>query len=120
MVSYQTLNHVPGMLIIIKSLQHDRQLFRSFYVCFMTCFRKFMETGVVQILAKFFYCCSFKPKFINYTPHIVVYLPSIPDPYTLELKKRTAFSGWNLSQYAFRLCDLIFVSAFTSIGIIAL
>ena len=47
-------NHVPGMLIIIKSLQHDRQLFRSFYVCFMTCFRKFMETGIVQILAKFF------------------------------------------------------------------
>ena len=61
MVSYQTLNHVPGMLIIIKSLQHDRQLFRSFYVRFMTCFRKFMETGVVQILAKFFrsfFVCS--------------------------------------------------------------
>ena len=47
---------INGKLIdtIIKSLQHDRQLFWSFYVCFMTCFHKFMEVGIVQIMAKFF------------------------------------------------------------------
>ena len=39
---------------IIKSLQHNRQLFRGFYVCFMTCFHKFMEVGIVQIMVKFF------------------------------------------------------------------
>ena len=39
---------------IIKSLQHDCQLFRSFYICFMTCFHKFMEVRIVQIMAKFF------------------------------------------------------------------
>ena len=29
---------------------------------------------------------SYNPKFTNYIPHTVVYLPSIPDPYTLVLK----------------------------------
>lgn len=45
------------------------QLFRGFYVCFMTCFHKFMEVGIVQIMAKFFwiflFALSFSPQTIN-------------------------------------------------------